>query len=166
MEFKLRPLSMADLPSFVKHANNFNIAKNLTNRFPYPYTEEKGKLFIEFATSQNPVHILGIEIAGEIVGSIGIHQQEDVQCKNAELGYWISETLWGKGIMSKVIPEMVEYGFKNWDINRIFARPYGTNLASQKILQKTGFVLEAHIKNSFYKNGEFLDELIYAIRRS
>ncbi len=165
MEFKLRPWHIDDLENLVKYANNFNISKNLTDAFPFPYTEEKGKWFIEMASSGNPIHIFAIDINGEAVGGIGIHPQSDVMRKNAELGYWIAEPFWGKGIMSKAIPQMVEFGFRTYDISRIYARPYGHNIASQKILEKNGFVLEAHIKNNLYKNGEFVDELIYAIRK-
>jgi [ribosomal protein S5]-alanine N-acetyltransferase len=165
MDFKLRPWQTSDLSSLVRYANNFNIAKNMTDQFPHPYSSENGKTFIEMATSSSPPHILAIEINGEACGGIGIHPQKDIQRKNAELGYWLAEPYWGKGIISRAISRIVEYGFTHWDINRIFARPFGTNLASQKALEKAGFNLEAKFERSLIKNGEYLDELIYAIRR-
>ncbi len=165
MDFILRPWSLNDLESLVKYAGNFNIAKNMMDQFPHPYTVENGKTFIEFATKDSPIHIFAIEVNGEAVGGIGLHPQTDVFRKNAELGYWLAEPFWGKGIITRAIPQMLEFGFKTYDIHRIFARPFGTNKASQRVLEKTGFVLEAHIKQSVYKNGELLDELVYAYRK-
>jgi ribosomal-protein-alanine N-acetyltransferase len=165
MDFILRPFTINDLDSLVIHANNKNIAINMTNKFPYPYTKEHGKNFIEFAISKNPNHILAIDIKDKAVGSLGIHVQEDIACKNAELGYWISENYWNKGIISSAIQQMVEYGFKNYAIDRIYARPFGYNTASQRVLEKNNFVLEAELKNTVYKNGIYTDELIYAARK-
>src|ERR1044072_8408657 len=99
MDFKLRPWSLNDLDSLVKHANNNNIAKNMMDRFPHPYTRESGKQFIDFATKNDPVHIFAIEINGKAAGGIGIHPQDDVSRRNAELGYWLAEPFWGKGII-------------------------------------------------------------------
>jgi RimJ/RimL family protein N-acetyltransferase len=165
MNFTLRPWKMTDLDSLVKYANNFHISKNLTNRFPYPYSREDGKNFIEMATSHSPAHVLCIEINGEAAGGIGVHPQADIYCKNAEMGYWLAEPFWGKGIVTEAVKQMVPYGFQNFDITRIYARPYGHNKASQRVLEKAGFTLEARLEKTIYKNGEFLDELIYAVRR-
>ena len=165
MHFTLRPFTINDLDSLVKYANNPKIANNLTDKFPYPYTKENGKMFIEMATKNTPTNIFAIDINGEICGGIGIHPQEDVHRKNAEMGYWLAEPFWGNGIITKAIVQMVDYGFKNVDITRIFARPYGTNEASQRVLEKAGFVLEGRFEKTLFKNGEFKDELIYAVRR-
>ena len=165
MEFTLRAWRETDLESLVKYANNPNIAEHLTNAFPHPYTEENGQAFIQYANSAEPLHIFAIEIDGEAVGGIGIHPQTDIMCKNAELGYWLAEPFWGNGIVSKAIAQMVDYGFSTFDIVRIYARPFGSNLASQKVLEKNGFVLEARIAQNIFKNGVFQDELIYAVRK-
>ena len=166
MEFILRPWKASDINSLIKYANNWNIAKNLTNQFPHPYTIQDGKAFIEYATKDEPIHIFAIEVNQEAVGGIGIHPQSDIFIKNAEIGYWLGEPFWGHGIVSKAIKQIVQFGFSTFDIERIFARPYGTNVASQKILEKNNFLLEGRYNNILYKNGEYLDELIYAIRRS
>ncbi|MFZ1254923.1 MAG: GNAT family N-acetyltransferase, partial [Saprospiraceae bacterium] len=100
MDFKLRPWTIDDLSSLVKYANNFKIAKNLTDKFPFPYTEAHGKGFIEFALKDNPLRVMAIDIDGVASGGIGIHPQEDIQRKNAELGYWLAEPYWGNGIIS------------------------------------------------------------------
>jgi RimJ/RimL family protein N-acetyltransferase len=165
MNFSLRPWTIDDLDCLVKFANNKNIANYMTNKFPDPYTKENGIQFIEFASKEKPHNILAIVIKGEAVGGIGIHPQSDIHCKNAELGYWLAEPFWGNGIITKAIIQMVDYGFMNFDINRIFARPFGTNIASQRVLEKTGFKLEANFKKTLFKNGEYFDEMIYAIRR-
>ena len=165
MEFKLRPWKTTDRESLVQHANNWNISKNMTDLFPFPYTLENADKFIEMASKDEPTRFFAIEINHEAVGGIGLHPQSDIQRMNAELGYWLSETYWGNGIIPKAIHEIVEYGFSNFDINRIFARPFGTNLASQKVLEKCGFLFEAKIKNGLIKNGMLVDELIYCVRK-
>jgi ribosomal-protein-alanine N-acetyltransferase len=85
MEFILRPWKASDINSLIKYANNWNIAKNLTNQFPHPYTIQDGKAFIEYATKDEPIHIFAIEVNQEAVGGIGIHPQSDIFIKNAEL---------------------------------------------------------------------------------
>lgn len=166
MAYTLRPFNINDLESLVEYANNYKIAANLTNQFPHPYTRESGEAFIKMATQHSPPNILAIEINGKASGGIGLHLQTDIHIKNAELGYWLAEPYWGQGIMTKAVKHIVNYGFKNLDITRIFARPFGTNLASQKVLKNAGFVLEGKFKDTIYKNGEYLDELIYAIRKN
>lgn len=161
---KLRKWNEADLDSLVKYANNKNIAKWLTNGFPHPYTQEDGKTYISMSTNDNPTKVFAIEVNSEAVGSIGIYPQSDIHEKNAEIGYWLAEAYWGQGIMTKAIQEIVEYGFRTFDLVRIFARPFSTNLKSQRVLEKAGFELEARLKKALFKNGEFMDELIYVKR--
>ncbi len=166
MNFTLRPIEVGDLECLLKYANNAGVAGNLTNRFPYPYTENDGIEFIKFATKENPRNIMAIDIETELSGCIGIHPQSDIFHKNAELGYWLAEKYWSKGIMTNAIKQMVDYGFKNWDIDRIFAKPFGRNIGSQKALEKSGFKLEARLEKTIFKNSQYEDELIYGFRRS
>lgn len=165
MKFTRRPWTLDDVDSLVKYGNSFTVAQFMTNQFPHPYTAEHAKAFIRSATQDDPVHIFAIDIAGEAAGGIGLHPQGDIYCKNAELGYWLGVPFRGRGIMTAAIKEMVTFGFRTYEINRIFARPFGTNLASQKALEKAGFNLEGRFAKTLYKNGEYLDELVYAIRR-
>lgn len=165
MKCILRPWEISDLNSLVKHANNWKIAKNLTDRFPFPYTESNGKSFIELATKDDPIHFFAIDVDGQAVGGIGIHPQDDIHRKNAELGYWLAEPFWGQGIISYAIKQAVDFAFATYDIDRIFARPFGTNVASQKVLEKNNFILEGRFEKVLIKNNEYLDELIYAVRR-
>lgn len=165
MEFKLRPWNLNDLKSLVKYANNTKIAENLTNKFPNPYSHENGESFIKMALKNDPIQIFAIEVNGKAAGEIGLHPETDIHIRNMELGYWLAELYWGKGIMTVAVKQMVDYGFKTFQIDRIFARPFGTNIGSQKVLEKAGFKLEAKFEKTLYKNGEYLDELIYAIRQ-
>lgn len=165
MEIRLRKWQMSDIKNLVKHANNYNIAKNLTDQFPYPYNEEDARQYLEAVLPQIPTQVFAIEVDGEAVGSIGLFPQSDIHSKNAEMGYWLSEEYWGKGIMPEAIKQIVEYGFKTFDITRIFARPFGTNKQSQRVLEKAGFTLEAKLEQVLFKNGEYIDEIIYAIRK-
>jgi RimJ/RimL family protein N-acetyltransferase len=165
MKFKLRPWTLEDLNSLVRNANNFNVARFMTDGFPHPYTNENGKAFLEFATKDTPINNFAIDIQGEAAGGIGIRLQSDIHKKNAEIGYWLGESFWGKGIITEAIKEIIEFGFENYDINRIFAKPFGTNPASQRVLEKSGFKLEGKFEKTLLKNGEYLDELIYAIKR-
>lgn len=165
MKFILRPWQPNDINSLVKHANNFEIARFMTDGFPHPYSQEHGLLFIEMATKDNPIHIFAIEVNEEVVGGIGIHLQTDIMRKNVELGYWLSQDFWGHGIITKAIGQMIPFAFNTYDITRIYARPFGNNFASQRVLEKAGFVIEARIEKNIFKNGEFLDELIYAVRK-
>lgn len=162
MDLKLRKWNKTDLNSLVKYANNQNVAKWLTNQFPHPYTKEDGESYLSMIENDNPIKVFAIEVNGEAVGSIGIFPQADIHEKNAEMGYWLAEEYWGQGIMPKAIQEIVEYGFRTFDIVRIFARPFSTNIKSRRVLEKAGFVFEARLKNALFKNGEFIDEIIYA----
>jgi RimJ/RimL family protein N-acetyltransferase len=164
-EIKLDLIAAEHAPELAKYANNPKIAARLTDKFPYPYTIDDAQNFIAFANHFAPKEIFGIFYQENFIGTIGIHPQQDVYRKNAELGYWIAEPYWGKGIITAVIPKMLAYAFETWDINRVYARPFGFNNTSAHVLEKLGFLLEAKIKDAFYKNGKYEDELIYAVRR-
>ena len=162
MDYRLRCWKMSDLKSLVEHANNYNISKRLTSLFPYPYSEDDGKSFIESALAGSPTTIFAIDINGGAVGSIGIFPQSDIHEKSTEIGYWLSEKYWRNGIITRAIGDIIDCGFKTFDIVRIYARPFPSNKNSQRVLEKAGFKLEARLKNALYKNGEYIDEMIYA----
>ena len=166
MQINLRPWQQEDIIQLTALANNKNIAKYMADVFPHPYITQNATAFIEMVNSKNPVSVFAITLNGQPVGSIGLHAQADILRKNYELGYWLAEEYWGKGIITEAIHKMVDYGFKNLDTVRIFARIFGNNQASQKAIIKAGFKLEGKFEKTIFKNGEFLDELIYAIRKS
>lgn len=163
VEFNLRPWRESDIDSIVKYANNPKIAANLTDAFPYPYTQDDGKKFLSMVIPNDPVTVFAIEVDGEACGAIGLFPQTDIHRKSAECGYWLAENHWGRGIISEAIKQMVDYGFKTFDIVRIYARPFSFNSASQRVLEKAGFTLEARLKKACFKNGKLCDELIYSI---
>jgi len=165
--FTLRAWDMRDLECLLKYANNSRIANNLTNRYPQPYREEDGLSFIQMAQKAKPLEIFAIakHPDNEAIGSIGVHPQSDIYCKNAEIGYWLAEPFWGQGIATEALRQICTYAFANFEVERLFARPFGSNYASQRVLEKAGFVLEARLEASLFKNGRYEDELIYARRR-
>lgn len=165
-EIALRSLQIEDAELFALHANNNAIANNMTNQFPFPYTKTHALEFIRRVNGLKPAQVFAIDLDGEAIGAIGLHPQTDIFLKNAELGYWLAEKYWGKGFVSVAIKKIVEYGFSNFEIDRIFARPFGSNKASQRVLEKTGFILEARLEKIIFKNNRYEDELIYAIRKS
>lgn len=166
MVLNLRKWTLADLDDLVRSANNPRIAQNLTNQFPHPYLREHGQAFIAMTLEADPTRIFAIEVDGEACGAIGLHPQTDVFARNAEMGYWLAEPYWGRGIMTQAIVQMATYGFATFDLDRIYARPFGPNLGSQRALEKAGFTLEARFANTVFKHGQHLDELVYGLRRA
>jgi [ribosomal protein S5]-alanine N-acetyltransferase len=165
VQFTLRPWHISDLDNLVKHADNLKISRYLSDVFIHPYTEECGKNFIAFATADNGNRIFCIDVNGEAVGGIGLHPQSDIMRANTEIGYWLAEQHWNQGVISAAIAQIITIGFEAPETARIFARCFATNTASQKVLEKNGFVLEGRFEKTLLKNGVFEDELIYAVRR-
>lgn len=159
----LRPWLPSDLNNLVKYINNFNVSQFLTTRIPYPYTAADGEWFINYANFHNPTTIFAIEFNKQAVGSIGLHTQADLYTKSVELGYWLGEPFWNKGIANQAVKQIIHFGFSNLDINRIFARLFATNTPSQKLLQKNNFTLEGNLRNAIFKNGNYFDELLYSL---
>jgi ribosomal-protein-alanine N-acetyltransferase len=161
----LRPWTKEDIPSIVKYANNKKIANNMRNVFPHPYTEKNAEDFVALWSSHDPIRVFAIEYENEAIGSIGLHPKEDVHERNMELGYWLGEPFWGKGITTRAVKMMLDYGFHNWPIERIYAGAFGYNQRSCRVLEKAGFVLEGVLKRSIWKNEQVTDEIIYAVYR-
>ena len=143
-------------------ANNEKVAANLRDAFPSPYTLEDAQKFISMCLRQVPYGIFAIEFEGEYVGNIGLHRQGDVYRKTAELGYFIGEPYWHKGITPRAVNLICEYGFRELDIIKIFSGVFSFNTASQRVLEKCGFTLEAVLKSAVIKNGKICDEYRYA----
>ncbi|MFN6114586.1 MAG: GNAT family N-acetyltransferase [Flavobacteriales bacterium] len=163
--FTLRPFHPDDLTALVTRANDPTVAAHLTDSFPHPYTEAHGREFIAQAHQSPPLRRC-IDINGECVGAIGLHPKMDLWRNNMELGYWLAAAHRGKGIMTEAIRQMVQLGFAEFpEITRIYAIPFGSNVASQKALEKAGFILEAKLIGTLLKNGKVEDEWIYAVRR-
>ncbi len=164
-DYLLRPWKMDDVDNLIKYGSNPNITRFMSDGFSQLFTAEKAKAFIEFANTGNNKLYRTIDIGGEASGGIGVMLQPDIYCKNAELGYWLAEPFWGQGIITGAIKQIVEEAFQIFDINRVFAVPFSNNTASHRVLEKAGFKLEARHEKKVFKNGEFLDEWVYAIIR-
>lgn len=163
--FKLRPWQFDDAQSLVKHANNPKVASNLRDGFPYPYTLPAAREWLAMVGENQSDLILAIKIGGEAAGGIGIHAGKDVYRYNGEIGYWLSEIHWGKGIMSDAVGVLVEYAFEHSLWLRIFANIFENNSSSMRVLEKNGFMPEAIHKKSVIKAGELLDEHLFALRK-
>jgi [ribosomal protein S5]-alanine N-acetyltransferase len=160
---KLRNLELNDLEALSNYANNQKIAINLRNGFPYPYTLEDAKSFYHHVKNQDSENSFVIEYNGSFAGMIGLMQLKDVYCKSAEIGYWLGEPFWNKGIMTKAVTLMVEWGWKNLDIVRIHTGIFSYNKASAKVLEKSGFSFECEFITSIFKNEKLVNELRYYI---
>jgi ribosomal-protein-alanine N-acetyltransferase len=165
MEFILREWEEQDAEKIVRYADNPKIAANLRNSFPYPYTLSDARAYVDFCVRNEGKGQLcrAIEIAGEPVGSIGIFLQSDVACRCAELGYWLAEPFWGRGIMSGAARRLCKEAFERFDLLRICAEPFAYNTGSRRVLEKAGFELEGILKKSVFKNGQVYDSCMYAL---
>lgn len=159
----LRDWQVKDIKSLARNANNKKIWDNLRDQFPYPYTELAAKQWIEIANTDKPLTNFAIEYKGNAIGGIGIIKQDDIFRKNAEIGYWIGEKYWNKGIASKALKAMIEYAFENFAIIRIYAHVFENNIASLRVLKKCHFEEEARLKSAVIKNNIIQDCLIYSI---
>jgi len=161
--FILRSWSTADVASLAKYANNEKIAMNLRDGFPHPYTEQDARSWISMVLKNKKDLIYAVEVDGEAAGGIGLHGKEDVYRYNAEIGYWLAEKHWGRGIITEAVALLVDQGFSHYSWTRIYAGIFSNNIASMKVLQKCGFKPEAILKHSVKKRGAYLDEHIYAL---
>jgi [ribosomal protein S5]-alanine N-acetyltransferase len=160
--WKVRSWRPEDIPSIVRHGNNFKIWLNLRDRFPHPYTELKAEDWIRFALSGDPETQFAIEVSGEAAGGIGFTPGIDVERYSAEVGYWLGEVFWGRGICTAVLRAATRYAMDVYCLNRVFALPFSENAASMRVLEKAGYVKEGILRKSAFKNGRFMDQVIYA----
>jgi RimJ/RimL family protein N-acetyltransferase len=157
---------MEDLSSVVRHANNRNVSIQLRDRFPYPYTQEDGRRFLEFVAATRPSTNWAIEVDGDAAGGIGLQLLTDVERVSAEIGYWLGERLWGRGIMTDAVRAATAYSFDRFQLSRIFALPFADNPASVRVLEKAGYSLEGRLPQSAIKEGVIRDQLLYGAYRS
>ncbi len=151
-----------DVASLVKYADNHKIWLNLRDRFPHPYTRRDARDFIHLARSQRPETMFAIEVDGEAAGGIGFVPHTDVERVSAEIGYWLGEPFWGRGIVTEALAAVTKYAVHSHHLTRVFALPYARNFASCRVLEKAGYVLEARLRRSAIKNGEIIDQMQYA----
>jgi RimJ/RimL family protein N-acetyltransferase len=158
----LRDWSSEDVLSLVKYANNPRIAAMLRDGFPSPYTIDDANRFISLVTAPGSHNLfLAIDVNGSACGGIGIHLLEDVYRKTAEIGYWLAEPLWGRGIVTGAVRALVPVAFERFNITRIQAGIFANNPASMRVLEKCGFIREAVHSDAVTKNDMTMDEILY-----
>jgi RimJ/RimL family protein N-acetyltransferase len=154
-----------DLPSLVRHANNRRVWLQLRDRFPHPYTEAHAREFLDHVMGESPSTVWAIIVDGEAAGGIGIVRLADVERVSAEIGYWLGERYWGRGIATEAVRAVTKEAFRRFDLERLFAVPFADNAASIRVLEKAGYVLEGRMRRSAIKDGVIRDQLLYASYR-
>lgn len=164
----IRNWKKTDAASLASALSNKKILNNLRDGLPYPYTEKDAEEYINFMLTSNPndTFAYAIDVDGKAVGSIGAFRQENIHYRTAELGYYLAEEYWGKGIMTSAVRQLCEKLFAETDIIRIFAEPFDYNVGSRRVLEKAGFQLEGILKNNAFKNGQVLDMALYSYTRN
>ena len=160
--YTIRDWVMDDVQSLANYANNKKIWINMRDRFAHPYKVTDAEKFIQNALNLTPKTMYAISNNTEAIGSIGLHIKEDVHRFTAEMGYWLGEPFWNKGIMTEIVKRYTQYAFDNFKLNRIFAEPYATNKASMRVLEKAGFNREGVLRANVYKDGKIVDQVVYA----
>lgn len=142
-------------------ANNKKVWLNLRDRFPHPYTLKDAFAWIEHTSTQKPAINFAVIFKGQIAGSIGVVPREDVYRKTIEVGYFLGEPFWGKGIATKAVGLIMNYIQKDFDVVRIYAEVFEQNKASMKVLEKNGFHLESIRKKAVVKNNVVMDDYVW-----
>ncbi|MDE6658455.1 MAG: GNAT family N-acetyltransferase [Oscillospiraceae bacterium] len=165
---KIRKWKLSDASDLALALSNKKIQDNLRDGLPYPYTEQNATEYIQamLSADENKIFAFAITIDNKVIGSISIFRQENIHRRTGELGYYIAENYWGKGIMTEAVKQICEYVFNNTDIIRIYAEPFAYNSASCRVLEKAGFQLEGILKNNAVKNGKIIDMKLYALTKS
>jgi ribosomal-protein-alanine N-acetyltransferase len=158
----IRQWRMADADALVRHANNLNVARQLRDRFPHPYSRANAHAFLKAAISTPDTSNLAIDVQGEAVGAIGYVVGVDVERYSAEIGYWLGEAHWGRGIVTEALGLVTDHVFTTVNLLRLFALPFADNAGSIRVLEKAGYVREAILRSSSVKNGQPRDQALYA----
>ena len=164
MNCKIRSWELSDARDLATALSNKKIQDNLRDGLPYPYTEQDGKEFISamLAANESDTFAFAITVNGKVIGSIGAFRQTNIHNKTAELGYYIAEEYWGKGIMTEAVKQLCDYVFSHTDIIRIYAEPFSYNIGSCRVLEKAGFQYEGTLRSNALKNGNVLDMKMYS----
>lgn len=163
-EISLRRWRVDDIDALVRYANNRGIWANLRDRFPHPYTRSDAEAWIGLCDQEGePVLNFAIDLRGEAIGGIGFARQPDpVYRLTAEVGYWIAEPYWGRGIATAALEQATAYGFATLGLERIEAHVFGHNLASARVLERVGYTFEGRLRRSVFKDARMLDSFLYA----
>ena len=159
---RVRSWRADDAASLARHADSRNVWLNVRDHFPHPYTEADAVGWLEQVGESPPETQFAIEVDGEAAGGIGFFLQRDVERRSAEIGYWLGEGHWNRGIMTRVVRAVTDYGFVTFDLIRIYAQVFSWNPASCRVLEKVGYQLEGRLRRAVVKDGQVLDQLVYA----
>lgn len=159
---EIRSWTADDVDSLATYANNRKIWMNLRDAFPYPYTKRDAREFIYAVRQRSPETTFAIEVDGQAIGSIGFVLRSDVERVSAEIGYWIAEPFWGRGITTEALKAVTAHAVSAHGLTRIYALPFAWNIASCRVLEKAGYFLEARLRRSAIKNGKITDQMQYA----
>lgn len=159
----VRPWQIADIASLVRHANNPNVASQLRDRFPHPYTAGDARHFIQSVLGAKTPTSFAIVADGEAAGGVGISPGADVERFSAEIGYWLGESFWGRGIAAEAVELVSGYAFETCNMLRLYALPFADNLRSIRVLEKAGYTREALLRASSVKHGKVRDQSLYAL---
>lgn len=165
---RIRQWEIEDASALAKLLSNKKIQDNLRDGLPFPYTEKDGKDFISamLAADKNDVFSFAVTDKEKAIGNIGIFRQNNIHRRTGELGYYLAEEYWGKGIMTEAVKEICAYVFSYSDIIRIYADVFSDNIGSCRVLEKAGFTLEGTLRKSAVKNGIIKDMKMYALLRT
>jgi RimJ/RimL family protein N-acetyltransferase len=162
----LRAWRAGDEESLVRHANSLAVWRNLRDAFPHPYTLADALHWIEVANPTGKITNFAIVVDGSAVGAIGIELKGDVFRRSAEIGYWLGEEYWGRGIVTEALRAVTDYAFATFDLCRLSAGVFEWNPGSMRVLEKAGYELECRMRKSVTKDGQTIDELIYVSLRT
>ena len=168
MKCRIRKWELSDAKDLAVALSNKKVQDNLRDGLPYPYTEQDGKEFISamLSADESETFAFAITVDNMVIGSIGIFRQGNIHRQIAELGYYIAEEYWGKGIMTEAVKQICEYVFANSDIIRIYAEPFAYNIASCRVLEKVGFQYEGTLRSNAVKNGRVIDMKMYSLLKA
>ena len=158
----LRPWRESDAPSLVRYANNRKVWRNLRDAFPHPYTARDAASWLDNVRGMTPVRFFAIDVGGEAVGSIGIAPLSDVYARSAEIGYFLGEPHWNRGIATEAVQACTEYAFRELGFVRLQAGIFEWNTPSMRVLEKCGYVREGVLRKSVWKDGALVDSVLYA----
>ena len=168
MTCKIRKWQLSDAGDLASALSNTKIQDNLRDGLPYPYTEKDAVEYITamLAADENETFAFAITIDDKVIGSIGAFRQGNIHRRTAELGYYLAEDNWGKGIMTQAVKQICNYVFDKSDVIRIYAEPFAYNTASCRVLEKAGFQYEGTLRNNAVKNGRVVDMKMYALLKT
>ena len=162
----VRSYRPGDASSLARHGNNRRVWQNLRDRFPHPFTEAEGAAYIARVLASDDETSFAIDVGGSAVGGISLHPGADIERVGAEIGYWVGEDFWNRGVATAAIELLAEHAFSARGLVRLFAVPFATNPASCRALEKAGFQREGLMRQSAIKEGRVLDQYLYSRLRS